>query len=421
MKFNIPDIFKTNIEEVAAKLLKKNYILDVIKFEELNNKRISSMINLENIRKQINLVSKTTPKDKDFQMKVEESKKLAKDFAQSVEESKIAETNFINFFCSIPNIPHDSVPLGANENDNVEIKKFMTPKLFDFNILDHVKIGEKNLQIDIKAGVSLSGSRFSVLRNDVARMHRALIQLMLDTHIEDGYQEHYVPYIVNKNALYGTGQLPKFQDDLYKIENKEDSYLIPTAEVPLTNLFADTILPADSLPINLTAHTPCFRSEAGSSSKDIVGLIRQHQFEKVELVKIVKPEDSYKELELMLNQSEKILQLLELPYRVVSLCGGDTGFSAAKTYDVEVWVPSQNTYREISSVSNCEDFQARRMLSKYKTENGNKYVHTLNGSALAVGRCLLAIIENYQQSDGSVKIPDALRPYMKNQEYILKS
>lgn len=421
MKYNIPDIFNDNILLAAEKLLRKGYILEINKFENLNNKRLATMQEFEQLRKEINSLSKTTPKDPDFQSKIEQSKKLAQRNIQLSEAYIIAEADFVNFFCSIPNIPHDSVPDGLEEINNVEIKRHLNPTTFNFKVKDHVQLGERNNQLDIKAGVALSGSRFNVLRNDVARLHRALIQFMLDTHTEDGYQEHYVPYIVNKEALYGTGQLPKFQEDLYQLKNKENSYLIPTAEVPLTNLVANKILDYNDLPLNLTSHTPCFRSEAGSYSKDIVGLIRQHQFEKVELVKIVHADKSYEELENMLKQAEKILQLLNLPYRVVSLCAGDMGFSAAKTYDIEVWVPSQNTYREISSVSNCEDFQAKRMFSKYKTESGNKYVHTLNGSALAVGRCLLAILENYQQEDGSVKVPDVLKPYLKGHEYILKA
>lgn len=418
--YNIPVIFKEDITLAAKLLAKKGYILDVDKFVMLNTNRLATMQNYELCKKDINTLSKTNPKDPDFKSNIEKSKGLKASLLTLNEEANQAEQAFVDFFCSIPNLPHASVPEGQDEQDNVEVKKHLAPTVFNFPVKDHVQLGERGNQIDIKSGVALSGSRFNVLRNDVARLHRALIQFMLNTHHEDGYQEHYVPYIVNDDALYGTGQLPKFQEDLYQLKNKENAYLIPTAEVPLTNLVADQILNADVLPLNLTAHTPCFRSEAGSYSKDIVGLIRQHQFEKVELVKIVKPENSYDELENMLSQSEKILKLLELPYRVIVLCGGDMGFSSAKTYDIEVWVPSQNTYREISSVSNCEDFQARRMFAKYKTPEGNQYVHTLNGSALAVGRCMLAILENYQQEDGSVKVPNVLKPYMNNQEYILK-
>ncbi len=420
MKYNVPEIFKENIDLAAKKLLRKGYVLDVKKFQELNLNRLEKMQKVEEILKEINILSKTTPKDENFKSNIEKSKKLKELLEPAEASSLLAEKNFYSYFGSIPNIPHDSVPDGDNEDFNVVIKTHLQPTEFKFNPKSHVELGEKDNQIDIKAGVELSGSRFNVLRNDVAQIHRALIQLMLDTHIEDGYQEHYVPYIVNQNALYGTGQLPKFEEDLYKLSNKENAYLIPTAEVPLTNLVANKILNNDNLPINLTAHTPCFRSEAGSYSKDIVGLIRQHQFEKVELVKIVKAEDSYLELENMLNQAEKILQLLKLPYRVVTLCAGDMGFSAAKTYDIEVWIPSQNKYREISSVSNCEDFQSRRMFSKYKTKDGNKYVHTLNGSALAVGRCLVAVLENYQNEDGSVNVPEVLIPYIRNKKLILK-
>ncbi len=418
--YNIPAIFKEDVNLAAKLLAKKGYTLDVDKFVTLNTNRLTSMQNYELCKKEINTLSKTKPNDQDFKANIEKSKALKVELLSLNDAANQAEDAFVDFFCSIPNLPHESVPYGESEADNVETHRHLTPKQFDFPVKDHVQLGERGNQIDIKSGVALSGSRFNVLRNDVARLHRALIQFMLNTHHEDGYQEHYVPYIVNDDALYGTGQLPKFQEDLYQLKNKENAYLIPTAEVPLTNLVAGQILNEADLPLNLTAHTPCFRSEAGSYSKDIVGLIRQHQFEKVELVKIVKPENSYAELENMLSQSEKILKLLELPYRVIVLCGGDMGFSSAKTYDIEVWVPSQNTYREISSVSNCEDFQARRMFAKYKTVDGNQYVHTLNGSALAVGRCMLAILENYQQADGSVKVPDVLKPYMNNQEYILK-
>lgn len=418
--YNIHPLFKDDIQTAKKLLAKKGYTLDVDLFTSLNGKRLSLMQEAESYKKEINLLSKSTPKDIEFINNIARSKELKTKLQVVEQEYVLAEDHFIDYFCAIPNFPHTSVPEGADEHDNIEVKRYLEPTKFSHDIKGHVELGERKHQLDIKAGVALSGSRFIVLRNDIAKLHRALIQFMLDTHTDDGYQEHYVPYIVNDDALYGTGQLPKFQEDLYQLKNKENAYLIPTAEVPLTNLFAGQFLNESDLPINITAHTPCFRSEAGSYSKDIVGLIRQHQFEKVELVKIVKADESYIELENMLNQSEKILQLLQLPYRVVSLCGGDMGFSSAKTYDIEVWVPSQNTYREISSVSNCEDFQARRMLAKYKTATGNHYVHTLNGSALAVGRCLLAILENYQNEDGSVNIPEVLQPYMRNQSKILE-
>jgi len=418
--YNIHPLFKDDIQQAKTLLAKKGYALDVELFTTLNEKRLSLLQEAENYKKEINILSKSTPKDADFIKNIANSKELKAKLLIVEQDYAVAEDAFVDYFCAIPNFPHASVPEGLDEHSNVEVKRHLEPTQFAHNIKDHVALGERQQQLDIKAGVALSGSRFIVLRHDIAQLHRALIQFMLDTHIDSGYHEHYVPYIVNDDALYGTGQLPKFQEDLYQLKNKENAYLIPTAEVPLTNLFAGQFIPETDLPINLTAHTPCFRSEAGSYSKDIVGLIRQHQFEKVELVKIVKADESYVELEKMLQQSEKILQLLNLPYRVVALCGGDMGFSAAKTYDIEVWVPSQNTYREISSVSNCEDFQARRMLAKYKNATGNHYVHTLNGSALAVGRCLLAILENFQNEDGSVNVPEVLQPYMRNKTKILE-
>jgi seryl-tRNA synthetase len=418
--YNIHPLFKDDIQHAKTLLAKKGYTLDVEMFTALNEKRLALLQEAESYKKEINTLSKSTPRDSDFIQNIARSKELKTTLLVVEQDYALAEEQFVDYFCAIPNFPHASVPEGMDEHANVEVKRHLEPTKFSHDIKDHVALGDRKQQLDIKAGVALSGSRFIVLRNDIAKLHRALIQFMLDTHTDDGYQEHYVPYIVNDDALYGTGQLPKFQEDLYQLKNKENAYLIPTAEVPLTNLFAGQFLPEADLPINITAHTPCFRSEAGSYSKDIVGLIRQHQFEKVELVKIVKADESYVELENMLNQSEKILQLLNLPYRVVALCGGDMGFSAAKTYDIEVWVPSQNTYREISSVSNCEDFQARRMLAKYKNATGNHYVHTLNGSALAVGRCLLAILENFQNEDGSVNVPEVLQPYMRNQSKILE-
>lgn len=418
--YNIHPLFKEDIEQAKNLLSKKGFNLDVERFTTLFNNRLDLMQKTESYKREINILSKVNPKSPDFKKNIEQSKALKTLLQQSEIDYDISEQAFVDYYCSIPNFPHESVPEGIDEQGNVEIKKFMEPTKFTFPVKDHVTLGEHHNQLDIKSGVALSGSRFVVLRNDIAQLHRALIQFMLNTNTDAGYAEHYVPYIVNDDALYGTGQLPKFQEDLYQLKNKENAYLIPTAEVPLTNLYAGKFISEQELPINMTAHTPCFRSEAGSYSKDIVGLIRQHQFEKVELVKIVKPEHSYQELEKMLEQSESILQLLQLPYRVVNLCGGDMGFSASKTYDIEVWVPSQNTYREIASVSNCEDFQARRMFAKYKNEAVNHYVHTLNGSALAVGRCMLAILENYQQADGSVKVPDVLIPYLRGKEFILK-
>ncbi|HEU4708045.1 MAG TPA: serine--tRNA ligase, partial [Methylophilaceae bacterium] len=322
---------------------------------------------------------------------------------------------------SLPNLPHESVPVGKSEEDNVEVRKVGTPRQFDFEVRDHVDVGMP-LGLDFDTGAKLTGARFTLMRGQIAKLHRALAQFMLDMQTErHGYSECYTPYIVNADTLRGTGQLPKFEADLFAAQKGgqegqgEALYLIPTSEVTLTNTVRDEIVPAESLPIKLTAHTPCFRSEAGSYGKDTRGMIRQHQFDKVEMVQIVHPEKSYDALEEMVGHAENILKALELPYRVVSLCTGDMGFGAAKTYDLEVWLPAQNTYREISSVSNCEAFQARRMQARFRNENGKpELVHTLNGSGLAVGRTLVAVLENYQNADGSVTIPKALQPYMGN-------
>jgi seryl-tRNA synthetase len=324
---------------------------------------------------------------------------------------------------AVPNLPHESVPVGADESGNVEVRRWGTPKSFDFAVKDHVDLGEP-LGLDFDMGVKLSGSRFTVMKGSIARLHRALAQFMLDVQTgEHGYTECYVPYAVNADSLKGTGQLPKFEGDLFAakkggqdgepVPDNAALYLIPTSEVPLTNFVRDTVVAEDQLPIKLTAHTPCFRSEAGSYGRDTRGMIRQHQFDKVEMVQIVHPDKSYETLEEMTGHAEAVLQKLGLPYRVMSLCTGDMGFGAAKTYDLEVWLPAQNTYREISSVSNCEAFQSRRMQARFKNAQGkNELLHTLNGSGLAVGRCLVAVLENYQNADGSVTVPEVLRPYM---------
>ena len=321
----------------------------------------------------------------------------------------------------IPNILDESVPEGSSEEENIEVRSWGKLPKFDFEPKDHSELGESNGGIDFESAAKLSGSRFVVMKDGYARLHRALKQFMLDVQTEEnGYTEMYVPNIVRSDCLEGTGQLPKFAEDQYKIENEEGLYLIPTAEVPLTNLIRESILEENELPIKMTAHTPCFRQEAGSYGKDTKGMIRQHQFEKVELVHIVKPDESYKALEELTKNAESILQKLKLPYRLMLLCSGDTGFSAAKTYDLEVWLPSQDTYREISSCSNCESFQSRRMKARYKNSKSKQtdYPHTLNGSGLAIGRTLIAVLENYQNEDGSVTIPDVLRPYMQNRERI---
>ncbi|WP_457622005.1 serine--tRNA ligase [Persephonella sp.] len=326
---------------------------------------------------------------------------------------KEIEKRFNYLLLTVPNLPHESVPVGKDEEDNVEIRRWGEPRKFDFEPLPHWDIGEKLGILDFERGAKLSGSRFTVMYREAARLERALINFMLDLHTkEHGYTEVWTPVLVRSEILVGTGQLPKFEEDLYKI-SEEDLYLLPTAEVSLTNLHAGEILKEEELPKYYTAYTPCFRREAGSHGKDVRGILRQHQFDKVELVKIVKPEDSYEELEKLVKEAEKVLQILELPYRVVELCTGDLGFSAAKTYDIEVWIPSQNRYREISSCSNTEDFQARRAKIRYKDKEGkNRFVHTLNGSGLAVGRTLLAIMENYQRKDGGFDIPEALKKYV---------
>jgi seryl-tRNA synthetase len=325
---------------------------------------------------------------------------------------------------TVPNLPHESVPVGNDETQNVEVRRWGAPRSFDFEIKDHVDVGAP-LGLDFETGAKLSGARFTLLRGPIARLHRALAQFMIDTHTEQhGYTEAYTPYIVNPEILYGTGQLPKFADDMFRVEKGGDEntvtqYLISTSEISLTNTVRDSILEASALPVKLTAHSPCFRSEAGSYGRDTRGLIRQHQFDKVEMVQVVSPEHSYAALDEMVGQAETILQKLELPYRVITLCTGDMGFSAAKTFDLEVWLPAQNTYREISSCSNTEAFQARRMQARFRNAQGKpEFVHTLNGSGLAVGRTLVAVLENFQNADGSVTIPAVLRPYMRGVERI---
>jgi len=322
----------------------------------------------------------------------------------------------------IPNLPHESTPIGKDEHDNVEVSRWGTPRNFDFTVKDHVELGERHGWLDGEAGAKLSGARFTVLRGQLAHLHRALAQFMLDLHTrEHGYTECNIPLIVNADTMQGTGQLPKFEEDLFATTVGEAKrYLIPTAEVSLTNLVRDSIVEADALPMRVTAHTPCFRAEAGSYGKDVKGMIRQHQFEKVELVQIVEPSKSFEALEELTGHAEKVLQKLELPYRKMALCTGDMGFTATKTYDLEVWLPSQDTYREISSCSNCTDFQARRMQARWRnpTTGRPELVHTLNGSGVAVGRCLIAVMENYQNDDGSITVPEALRPYMGGVERI---
>jgi seryl-tRNA synthetase len=383
----------------------------------LDQERRSILRELESLRSERNRVSKEIGTMKKRSLDTSDLEAQVKKIRESVEklEAKLSlvEKQMKEVMLRLPNIPHESVPIGEDEKDNLEVRRYGTPRDFNFEPKPHWEIGEKLDILDFERGAKLSGSRFTVLKNVGAKLERALINFMLDMHAKKGYVEVIPPHLVKPEVLEGTGQLPKFEEELYKCE-RDNLYLIPTAEVPLTNLFRDEILREDQLPIYLMSYTPCYRREAGAYGKDIRGIIRQHQFNKVELVKIVKPEDSYQELEKLTQDAEDVLRALELPYRVVLLCSGDLGFSSAKTYDIEVWFPSQGRYREVSSCSNCEDFQARRINTRFKDAQGrNRYVHTLNGSGLAVGRTMAAILENYQREDGSVVVPHALRDYLK--------
>ena len=417
-------LLRNDLAGVAARLATRGFELDTAAFEQLENQRKTLQVQSEEAQAKVNTLSKQIgelmkqgKRDEAEAVKAEvaQVKALQEQLNQDLPQIQAALDDLL---LHIPNLPHESVPVGKDETENVEVRKVGTPKTFDFAVKDHVDLGAA-LGLDFEKAAELSGARFSLMKGKVARLHRALAQFMLDTHTQQhGYTECYTPYIVNDSALFGTGQLPKFGEDLFHVtrggdETKHTQYLIPTAEVTLTNTVAGQILPEKALPLKLTAHSPCFRSEAGSHGKDTRGLIRQHQFDKVEMVQIVHPDQSYAALEEMVGHAENILKALELPYRVITLCTGDMGFGAAKTYDLEVWVPAQNTYREISSCSNCEDFQARRMKARFKDENGkNRLVHTLNGSGLAVGRALVAVLENHQNADGSINIPAALRPYL---------
>ena len=417
-------ILRHDPQAVAAKLATRGLVFDTAAFEATEARRKALQVKTEELQAERNSTSKqigalkSQGKHDEANAAMAEVGRIKTELEQTEAEYQAVQAELDAWLATIPNLPHESVPVGADENHNVEVRRHGTPRQFDFDIKDHVDLGAP-LGLDFETGTALSGARFTVLKGPIARLHRALAQFMLDTHTQaHGYTECYTPYIVSDSTLYGTGQLPKFGEDLFHVtrggdESKLTQYLIPTAEVTLTNTVRERIVAADELPIRLTAHSPCFRSEAGSHGKDVRGLIRQHQFDKVEMVQIAHPDHSYDALEEMVGHAEKILQLLELPYRVIVLCTGDMGFGASKTYDLEVWVPAQNTYREISSCSNCEDFQARRMKARFKDENGkNRLLHTLNGSGLAVGRTLVAVLENHQQADGSIYIPAALRPYL---------
>ncbi len=420
-----PKLLRNELDQVASKLKVRNYQLDISAINELESKRKSLQVETENLQAERKRKSKeigaAKAKGEDASAILAEVESFGAKLTQCEQQLSELQTSIKDLQMGIPNIPHSSVPAGDSEDDNVEVRKWGEPTQFDFEPQDHVDLGLAVGGMDFETAAKISGARFSVMYGGLARMHRALIQLMLDTHTqENGYTETYVPYLVNPDSLKGTGQLPKFEEDLYKLRGDRELYLIPTAEVPVTNIARDEILAESDLPIKYTAHTPCFRSEAGSGGRDVRGMIRQHQFEKVEMVQLVKPEDSYQALEQLTSHAEAILQKLELPYRVVVLCGGDIGFSSAKTYDIEVWLPGQSQYREISSCSNFEDFQARRMQARYRPEGSKKteFVHTLNGSGLAVGRCLVAVMENYQQADGSILVPKALQGYMNGLEMI---
>jgi len=420
-----PKLIRSNLDDVAAQLSRRGYKLDTVTLTALEKKRKQCQVHTEQLQSERNVKSKSIGKAKaageDIQPLLDEVAGLGESLDKAKAELQEIQCELDAVLMGIPNIPHESVPEGRDENDNVEIRRWSEPRKFDFEIKDHVDLGAGLDALDFDTASKLTGSRFVVMRGQMAKMHRALTQFMLDLHTsEHGYTEVYVPYIVNSDSLRGTGQLPKFEEDLFCVDRDAGYYLIPTAEVPVTNLARGEIIDADDMPLKLTSHTPCFRSEAGSYGKDTRGMIRQHQFEKVEMVQLVKPDDAWDALEELTSHAETVLQRLELPYRVVVLCSGDIGFSAAKTYDLEVWLPGQQAYREISSCSCFTDFQARRMQARWRNPATGKpeLVYTINGSGLAVGRTLVAILENYQQADGSVVVPDALQPYMNGIEVL---
>lgn len=414
-----PRLLRNQLEETARQLARRGVTLDVERIAALETERKEIQIKTQSLQNERNARSKEIGKAKaagqDIQPLLAQVAGLGDALKQAEERLEAIQREIEEIAMGIPNVPHASVPDGKDEADNVEVRRWGEPRRFDFEPKDHVDLGAALGMLDFEAAVKVTGARFVVMKGALARLQRALIQFMLDLHTtEHGYREVYVPNIVNADSLRGTGQLPKFEADLFGLKGESDLYLIPTAEVPVTNLVRDEILEAASLPLKYVSHTPCFRSEAGSYGKDTRGIIRQHQFEKVELVQIVRPQDSYEALEALTGHAERVLQKLGLPYRVVVLCTGDMGFSAAKTYDIEVWLPGQQKYREISSCSNFEDFQARRLRARWRNPETGKpeLVHTLNGSGLAVGRTLVAVMENYQDEQGHIHIPEALQPYM---------
>ena len=417
---------RTDTEAVARNLARRGFVLDLEGFRALEDRRKQVQIDADRLRAERNANAKAVGmakgKGEDASELLKRGESLTHALAIAEADLERVQVEADQWLMGLPNLLHDSVPEGRDESANVELRRHGEPRQFDFTPADHVDVGARLGGLDFEAAARISGARFMVLRGSLARLHRALAQFMLDLHTsEHGYQEIYAPYLVSAAALTGTGQLPKFEQDLFKVDGERPFYLIPTAEVPVTNLVREQILTAEQLPLRFVAHTPCFRSEAGAAGKDTRGLIRQHQFDKVELVHVVKPADSYAALEQLTAHAEEVLKRLELPYRVLALCAGDIGFGSAKTYDIEVWLPGQGKYREISSCSNCEAFQARRMQARWRNPETGKPepVHTLNGSGIAVGRAMVAILENYQNADGSVTVPVALRPYMGGQERLV--
>ena len=422
-----PHLLRENPELVAEKLAKRGFEFNVSDFKHLETQRKALQIETQRLQSERNERSKAIGQAKargeDIAPMKEEVTRISAELDKTKKDLEVILGRISDISLCLPNIPHESVHEGQDESENLEIRKWGEPKSFDFDAKAHDDLGDQLGMMNFDLAAKITGSRFVVMTSDIARLHRALAQFMINTHTQHhGYQEIYVPYIVNSDSLNGTGQLPKFEDDLFKLTGDQDYYLTSTAEIPVTNVVRDTIQDGSDLPLKYVCHSPCFRSEAGSYGRDTKGMIRQHQFEKVELVWVTKPEDSYDALEQLTDHAEEILKQLNLPYRVVTLCTGDMSASAAKTYDIEVWLPSQNTYREISSCSNMESFQARRMQARYREKNDKEtiLVHTLNGSGLAVGRTLVALMENYQDADGNIQIPDVLQPYMGGQQVIRK-
>ena len=420
-----PKLLRTDIESTAKKLARRGFTLDAVALANLEEKRKRMQVATQQLQAERNAQSKAIgmvkAKGEDTSKLMQEVSNIGATLKQAEMELEQVQNELTEIALGIPNIPHESVPNGKNENDNTEVRRWGEPRKLDFKTKDHADLGHALGMMDFDTAAKIAGARFVVMSGPLARLHRALIQFMLDLHTrEHGYTETYVPYLVNADSLRGTGQLPKFEQDLFALKGEHDYYLIPTAEVPVTNIVRDVIVDASYMPRRYVCHTPCFRSEAGSYGKDTKGMIRQHQFEKVELVQVVRPSDSYAALEELTGHAEEVLKRLELPYRVVVLCTGDMGFATAKTYDLEVWLPGQQKYREISSCSNFEDFQARRMQARWRNSETGKpeLVHTLNGSGLAVGRTLVAIMENYQEADGSIRIPAALKSYLPGLERI---